>query len=444
MPNILDHSNFNQTELRRAILQNLSAAPTSPAPIKGQLYFDTVLNKIGIYNGTSWDYPTYNPVTSVSGTAPIVSTGGTVPTLSISPASGSLAGSMSLSDYVKLAASTALNTNSAIVQRDSSGNFAAGTITATLTGTASNASQLNSQAAAYYLARSNHTGTQTSATISDFDSQVRTSRLDQLATPAANVAFGSNRITALADPTNPQDAATKAYADALINTGTNKGAVRATSNGSNVSLSAPGASLDGVTLAPGDLILLKDQTTGSQNGIYVWSGASTALTRATNANTSAVVRSGLFVFTTEGTSNGDNGYTLTTINPIVLETTALVFTQTTGAGQILAGAGLTKTGNSIDVGSGSGIIVNADNIQVDTAVVVTKFAQAIGDGVSAAITVVHGLNTRDVSSVSVTRNSTPWDKVEPTVTFPTVNTATVTFSSGNIPTANQYRIAIAA
>ena len=443
MPNILDHSNFNQTELRRAILQNLSAAPTSPAPIKGQLYFDTVLNKIGLYNGTSWDYPTYSPVTSVSGTAPIVSTGGTAPTLSISPASGSLAGSMSLSDYVKLAASTALNTNSAIVQRDSSGNFAAGTITANLTGTASNASQLNSQAAAYYLARANHTGTQTSVTISDFDSQVRTSRLDQLATPAANISFGSNRITALADPLNPQDAATKSYADALISTGLNKGSVRAAST-VNVSLTAPGATIDGVTLVSGDLVLLAGQTTGSQNGLYVWSGSASTLTRATNASTSATVKAGLFVFVSEGTANGNNGYTLTTDDPIVLDTTALVFVQSSGAGQIVAGAGLTKTGNSIDVGFGSGIIVNADNIQVDTAVVVTKFAQAIGDGVSAAITVTHGLNTRDVSSVSVIRNSTPWDKVEPTVTFPTVNTATVTFSSGNIPTANQYRIAIAA
>ena len=268
MPNILDHSNFNQTELRRAVFQNLAAAPTSPAPIKGQIYFDTIANKISIYNGTSWDTPTYNPVTSVSGSGAIVSTGGTTPTISISPASGSLAGSMSISDYVKLAASTASNTNSAIVQRDSSGNFAAGTITANLTGTASNASQLNSQAAAYYLARANHTGTQTSASISDFDTQVRSSRLDQLTTPTANVGFGSNRITSLADPQNPQDAATKAYADALISTGLNKGSVRAAST-ANVSLTAPGAAIDGVTLASGDLILLKDQSTGSQNGLYV-------------------------------------------------------------------------------------------------------------------------------------------------------------------------------
>lgn len=443
MPNILDHSNFNQTELRRPVLENLAAAPTSPAPVKGQVYFDTVFNKQGVYNGTTWDYANTGGVASIGGTSPIVSSGGANPVLSILPASGSTAGSMSISDYVKLGAATSANTNNAIVQRDSSGNFAANIITANLTGTASNASQLNSQAAAFYLARANHTGTQTSGTISDFDAQVRSSRLDQLATPTANVAFGSNRITALADPQNPQDAVTKSYADALISTGTNKGTVRAAST-ANLSLTAPGATIDGVTLVSGNLVLLKDQTAGAENGLYVWTGAAATLTRAANADTSAEVRAGLFIFVSEGTANGNNGYTLTTDDPISLGTTALVFAQTSGAGQIVAGAGLTKAGNQIDVTGGPGIIVNADNIQIDPAIVPTKFAQAIGDGVSAAITVTHNLLTRDISSYKVIRNSSPWDEVLPTVTFPTVNTALVTFSTGNIPTANQYRIAIAA
>lgn len=443
MPNTYDHSNFNQTELRRPILENLAAAPTSPAPLKGQFYFDTTLNKLGIYNGTVWNYTDAGSVVSVGGTSPIVSSGGLNPVISIVPASGGTAGSMSISDYVKLGAATSANTNSAIVQRDSSGNFAANVVTANLTGTATNASQLNSQAAAYYLARANHTGTQTSGSISDFDTQVRASRLDQMAPPTSNLGFGGNRLTALADPQNPQDAATKAYADALISTGTNKGSVRVAST-ANLSLTAPGATIDGVTLASGDLLLLKDQSTGSQNGLYVWSGASATLVRATNADTSVEVRAGLFTFVSEGTANGNNGFTLTTDDPIALGTTALSFTQTSGAGQIIAGAGVTKTGNQLDVGAGFGVIVNADTVQVDPAVVVTKFAQAIGDGVSAVITVTHGLNTRDVSSYKVIRNSSPWDEVLPTVAFPTVNTATITFSSGNIPTANQYRIAIAA
>lgn len=63
------------------------------------------------------------------------------------------------------------------------------------------------------LARANHTGTQTASTISDFDTQVRTNRLDQMATPTADVSFGSKKITSLADPTSAQDAATKTYVD---------------------------------------------------------------------------------------------------------------------------------------------------------------------------------------------------------------------------------------
>lgn len=443
MPNILDHTQFNQTELRFAVAQNLAAAPTSPAPVRGQIYFDTTLNQQGYYNGTAWIYGSTAGVTSVAGTAPIVSTGGNTPTLSISPSSGSLAGSMSIADYLKLFASTPNNTPSALVQRDSSGNFAAGTITAALIGTASNASLLNAQAAAFYQARANHTGTQTSNTISDFDSQVRLTPLNLLTAPNANVPFGGNKITALADPTNAQDAVTKSYADALIATGTNKGTARAAST-VNVVLTAPGTVMDTVTLAANDVIFLKDQTTGSQNGLYIWTGAGATLTRAAIADTSAEVRAGLFVFVSEGAVNGNNGYTLTTVNPILLDTTALVFTQSSGAGQLIAGAGLTKTGNSIDVGSGLGILVNADNIQINPALIPTKFAQNIGDGTSAVITVTHGLLTRDVSACKVIRNSTPYDEVMPTVTFPTINTATVTFSAGNIPTANQYRIALAA
>ena len=205
--------------------------------------------------------------------------------------------------------------------------------------------------------------TLTSLWITNFDTQVRTNRLDQMAPPTTTVSLNNQRIIGLLDPIGSQDAATKSYADALISTGTNKGAVRAAST-INLSLTTPGASIDGVTLVLNDLILLKDQTTGSQNGIYLWTSATAALTRATNADISAEVRAGLFVFVSEGTVNGNNGYTLTTDDPIVLGTTSLVFTQFSGAGQITAGGGLTKNGNQLDIGSGAGITVNPDDIQI--------------------------------------------------------------------------------
>ena len=118
--------------------------------------------------------------------------------------------------------------------------------------------------------------------------------------------------------------------------------------------------VDGVALAVGDRVLVKDQTTGSQNGIYVV--ASGAWSRSADANTSAEVNPGMFVFVEQGTVNADSGWVLTTDAPITLDTTALVFAQFSGAGQITAGSGLTKTGNTLNVGAGTGITVNADDV----------------------------------------------------------------------------------
>jgi len=202
------------------------------------------------------------------------------------------------------------------------------------------------------------------ASISNFDTQVRVSRLDQMAAPTATVSLNSQRIIGLADPIGSQDAATRGFVEATAAGNSNQGAARVAST-ANITIASPGAAIDGVTLATGELVLLKDQTTGSQNGLYVWNGAAVAMTRATNADTSAEVRPGMYVFVSEGTANGDNGYRLTTDDPIVLGTTALVFTQTSGAGQILAGTGLTKTGNSIDViGTANRITVAADSVDI--------------------------------------------------------------------------------
>lgn len=201
--------------------------------------------------------------------------------------------------------------------------------------------------------------------ISNFDTQVRLSRLDQMAAPTASVAMNNQLLTGLASPTNAQDAATKSYVDAVAEGNSNKGTARAATT-ANINLAAPGAGIDGVTLANGELVLVKDQTTASQNGLYVFNGAAVPMTRATSADTSAEVKPGMFVFVSEGSTNANNGYTLTTPAPIVLGTTALAFTQTSGAGQITAGSGLTKTGNTINaVGTAGRIVANSDNIDID-------------------------------------------------------------------------------
>ena len=180
------------------------------------------------------------------------------------------------------------------------------------------------------------------------------------------VDVNSKRITNLADPTGSQDAATKAYVDA-IQTGLDiKASVRAATT-ANITLSNT-QTVDGVALSVGDRVLVKNQSTGSQNGIYVV--ASGSWTRSTDCDNTpgTEVTSGLFTFVEEGTVNADSGWTLTTDGTITLGTTALTFVQFSGAGQITAGSGLSKTGNTLDVNVANGIEVSGDNVQLASTV----------------------------------------------------------------------------
>lgn len=203
--------------------------------------------------------------------------------------------------------------------------------------------------------------TLTAAKISDFDTQVRTNRLDQLTAPTASVSLNSQKITNLATPTADTDAATKAYVDASRSGLDVKASCRAATS-TNITLSGT-QTIDGVVLVAGDRVLVKDQTTASANGIYVV--AAGAWSRSTDADTDAEVHAGMFTFIEEGTLYADSGWVLSTNNPIVVGSTSLTFAQFSGAGQITAGAGLTKTGNTIDaVGTANRITVNADSIDI--------------------------------------------------------------------------------
>lgn len=187
---------------------------------------------------------------------------------------------------------------------------------------------------------------------------VRATRLDQLAAPAADIALGGFRLTGLGDPQGAQDAVTKAYVDLTVQGLEPKQSVRAASTANIATLSGP-MTLDGVALVAGDRVLVKDQTTAGQNGIYVV--AAGAWARSPDADTWGELVSA-YVFVESGTVNADMGY-LATVDPGgALGTTAVAFVQFTGAGQILAGAGLTKSGNTLDVGAGTGIAVAADTV----------------------------------------------------------------------------------
>lgn len=103
-----------------------------------------------------------------------------------------------------------------------------------------------------------------------------------------------------------------------------KAPVRAASTG-NVTIATPGASIDGVALAAGDRVLLKNQTTDSENGIYVWNGAAAAMTRAPDFAASADIATGMLVAVTAGTVNGSSLWMLTTVGALTLGSTALTF-----------------------------------------------------------------------------------------------------------------------
>lgn len=206
--------------------------------------------------------------------------------------------------------------------------------------------------------------TLTASKISDFDTQVRTSRLDQMAAPTSAVAYNSQRITGLADPVNAQDAATKNYVDSTAQGLDPKTSVRVGTQ-SNINLSAPGSTIDGITMVSGDRVLVKAQSTASQNGIYVYNGAAAAMTRASDANSTTTLTAGSFVFIEEGTDT-NNGFVLQKPSgTYVLGTSSLTFVQFNGSGSTNAGAGLTKTGNTIDViGTANRIDVFSDNIDI--------------------------------------------------------------------------------
>ena len=164
-----------------------------------------------------------------------------------------------------------------------------------------------------------------------------------------NIDANNARIVNVSDPTGTQDAATKGYVDAVKQALDIKESVRAATT-ANINISQAlndGDTLDGVTLADGDRVLVKNQTSQGENGIYVV-GATPA--RSADANTAAELTGGTFVFVEEGTTNADSGFVFThNGTPATFGTTAMPVTQFSGAGAVEAGDGLSRSGTTISV-----------------------------------------------------------------------------------------------
>ena len=317
------------------------------------------------------------------------------------------------------------------------------------------ADKLDNQEGSYYLARANHTGTQVASTISDFDTQVRTSRLDQMAAPTSSVSLNSQKIISLLDPTNPQDAATKNYVDSTVQGLDTKASVKAAST-ADLTLSGE-QTVDGIALVAGDRVLVKNQDTQAENGIYLVS--LTGWTRATDANTWSELISA-YTFIEEGTTNADTGWVSTANSGGTLGVTDVVWVQFNGAGGSssasnvgTAGVGVfkQKTGNDLEfkkLNAASNKITITDDttnskidfdINVANLGVAAKYSIAVGNNSDTNIVVTHNLGSRDVM-VSLRETNPPYALVTTDVDFTSTTTLTLKFAVA--PTTDQYTITV--
>jgi hypothetical protein len=189
--------------------------------------------------------------------------------------------------------------------------------------------------------------------------------LNAVGAPTGDVSLATYKITNLGAPTQSTDAATKAYVDsATEGLHIHPSAVAATT--ANISISSDleaGDVIDGVTLVAGDRVLVKNQTTASENGIYVVQ-ASGAAVRATDFDQPAEVDGGDFIFVTGGTVNDNTGWVQTSTGVVTIGTDPISFTQFSGAGTYLAGNGLTLTGNTFSINTS--VTVDKDTAQTLT------------------------------------------------------------------------------
>lgn len=325
--------------------------------------------------------------------------------------------------------------------------------------------------------------------------------LNALAVPTADWSNNSKRITAVALPTAGADAANKQYVDDLAAGIAWKDHVRAGTT-ANITLSAP-QTIDGVSVIANDRVLVKNQTTPAQNGIYTV--AAGAWSRASDVNAEQeIINAACFI--SEGTTLADTAWVCTANAPITLETTPLPFVQFAGGAAATAGAGLVQNGNAfdvvagdtsltvsadavivntaviatvasigakadktttitagtgltgggdlsaartLDVGAGTGITVAADTVALDTAYTdgryalaasgAKRYAAAVGGSTSQVLT--HNLNTSDVI-VQLYRVASPFDQIECDVEHTSVNSVTVRFATA--PAASEYRAVVLA
>lgn len=409
---------LNKNELLNARIQNLSSAPSSP--VAGQVYYNTSDNSLYLYDGSAWNqiaeggdaaantdeltegstnlYFTNERAQDAIGTA---ITGGTQTNITVTyddtnnvynfVAENGVADSTT-DDLTE--GSTNLYYTDARVDSYVSGSMD----TDDLSEGATNLYYTDARARGAvssgddYIAYNSGTGvftldTANAATVAYVDQEVSDVNNTINGLTTTDISEGTNlyytdararSAVASGDDTlsynsstgvftaNTSTLALKSYVDDQVAASAQgldvKGSVRVATT-ENITLSGT-QTIDGVALSAGDRVLVKDQSTGSENGLYVVVDGG-SWTRTDDANSDADVTAGLFTFVTEGSSYADTGWVLSTNDTITLDTTALTFTQFSGAGQYSGGDGLTLTGTTFAVGgTADRITVNADSVDI--------------------------------------------------------------------------------